>query len=151
MPAKLRVLVDVNVTLDVLAKREPHYAASAAVWALVEQGEIEGHLAAHTVTTLYYLLAKHLNRRQANLSLAKLLQVFGVAAVDQQVILKALALGWKDFEDAVQMAAAFNAKIDYLVTRNPKDFKDELVRVLQPGDLIALFPLVPAQNMGTNT
>ncbi len=63
-----------------------------------------------------------------------------MAAVDQQVILKALTLGWKDFEDAVQMAAAFNAQVDYLVTRNPNDFKDELVRVLQPGDLMALVP-----------
>ncbi len=140
MPAKLCVLVDANVTLDVLAKRESHYAASAAVWALVEQGEIEGLLAAHTVTTLHYLVTKHLDRRQANLTITKLLQVFGVATVDQQVILKALTLGWKDFEDAVQMAAAFNAQVDYLVTRNPKDFKGELVRVLQPGNLMALFP-----------
>jgi hypothetical protein len=38
------------------------------------------------------------------------------------------------------MAAAFNAGADYLVTRNPKDFKDELVSVLQPGDFLALFP-----------
>ena len=140
MPAKVRVLVDANIALDVLAKREPHYATSAAIWALVEQGEIEGLLAAHTVTTLHYLAAKYLNRQQANLTITKLLQVFGVAAVDQQVILKALTLGWKDFEDAVQMAAAFNAQVDYLVTRNPKDFKDELVRVLQPGDLTALIP-----------
>ncbi len=138
MPAKLHVLVDANVALDVLAKREPHYATSAAVWALVEQDELEGLLAAHTITTLHYLVTKHLDRQQANLTLTKLLQVFGVAAVDQQVILKALTLGWKDFEDAVQMAAAFNAQVDYLVTRNPKDFKDELVRVLQPGDLMAL-------------
>jgi predicted nucleic acid-binding protein len=143
MPAKLRVLVDANVALDVLAKREPHYAPSAAVWALVEQGRIEGLLAAHTVTTLYYLVTTHLDRQQAKLTITKLLQVFGVAAVDQPVILKALTLGWKDFEDAVQMAAAFNARVDYLVTRNPKDFKDELVRVLQPGDLMALFPSSP--------
>ena len=34
---------------------------------------------------------------------------------------------------------ALNAQVDYLVTRNPKDFKDALVRVLQPGDLLALF------------
>jgi predicted nucleic acid-binding protein len=140
MSAKLRVLVDANVALDVLTKRDPHYVTSAAVWALVEQGQIEGLLAAHTVTTLHYLVAKHLDRRQANLAITKLLRVYGVAAVDQQVILKALTLGWKDFEDAVQMAAAFNAQVDYVVTRNPKDFKDELVRVLQPGDLMALFP-----------
>ncbi len=140
MTANVRILVDANVALDVLAKREPHYATSAAVWALVEQNHVEGFLAAHTITTLHYLVSKHLNRQQASLTLTKLLQVFSVATVDQPVIMKALALGWQDFEDAVQMAAAFNAQADYLVTRNPKDFKDHLVRVLQPGDLMALIP-----------
>jgi predicted nucleic acid-binding protein len=139
MSAKPRLLLDANVALDVLTKREPHYASSAAVWALVEQGKIEGYLAAHTVTTLHYLITKHLDRRQANLTITKLLQVFAVAAVNQDVLLKALTLNWPDFEDAVQMAAAFNAQADYLVTRNPKDFKDELVRVVQPGDLLALY------------
>jgi len=139
MAVKFRVLVDANVALDVLAKREPHYLTSAAVWALAEQGEIEGLLAAHSVTTLHYLLAKHLDHQQANLTITKLLQVFNVAAVDQKVILEALTLSWKDFEDAVQMAAALNSQANYLVTRNPKDFKDELVQVLQPGDLLALF------------
>jgi predicted nucleic acid-binding protein len=139
MAAKLRVLVDANVALDVLAKREPHYPTSAAVWTLAEQGEIEGLLAAHSITTLHYLLAKHLDYQPASLAIIKLLQVFDVAAVDQQVILKALTLNWRDFEDAVQMATALNSQSNYLVTRNPKDFKDELVQVLQPGDLLALF------------
>ena len=140
MKAKSHVLVDANIVLDVLTRRAPHYTDSAAVWALVEQQVITGLLAAHTVTTLYYLLSKHLGRQQANLAISKLLQVFTVATVDQGVISTALTLGWKDFEDAVQMAAAFNAQADYLVTRNPKDFKDEWVRTLQPGELLALFP-----------
>jgi predicted nucleic acid-binding protein len=139
MSAKPCLLLDANVALDVLAKREPHYASSAAVWALVEQGKAEGLLAAHTITTLHYLVARYLDRRRANLTITKLLQVFAVAPVNQDVILKALALNWPDFEDAVQMAAAFSAQADYLVTRNPKDFKDELVRVVQPGDLPALY------------
>ncbi len=111
------------------------------MWALVEQGEFTGFLAAHTVTTLHYLLNKHLSRSQSNLTLTKLLQVFAVAAVDQAVILKALALSWTNCEDAVQMTAALNVKIDYLITRNPRDFKDPLVKVLQPAELVALFPL----------
>jgi hypothetical protein len=86
MAAKFRVLVDANVALDVLAKRESHYQTSAAVWALAEQGEIEGLLAAHSITTLHYLLAKHLDYQSANLTITRLLQVFDVAAVDQQVI-----------------------------------------------------------------
>jgi predicted nucleic acid-binding protein len=139
MAAKLRILVDANVVLDVLAKREPHYATSAAVWALAEQGQIEAFLAAHSVTTIHYLLVKYLDAQQATLTITKLLQVFAVAPIDQSVLLKALTLGWKDFEDAVQMAAALDSQVDYLVTRNPKDFKDALVRVLQPGDLLALY------------
>ncbi len=139
MDAEPRILVDANLVLDVLAKREPHYAVSAAVWALAEQGRVKGLLAAHTITTLHYLLAKHLGQQQANLNLTKLLKVFDVAAVDRDVILQAMSLGWKDFEDAVQMAAAFNTQAQYLITRNPKVFEDKLVRVLQPGDLLALF------------
>jgi len=139
MAPKLRLLVDTNVVLDVLTKREPHYATSAAVWALAEQGQIDGLLAAHSVTTIHYLVAKYLDHQRANLTITRLLQVFEAAPVDQSVLLKALTLGWKDFEDAVQMAAALNSQADYLVTRNPKDFKDELVRVVQPGDVLALY------------
>lgn len=139
MSTKPRLLIDTNVALDVLAKREPHYATSAAIWALVEQDKVDGFLAAHAITTLHYLITKHLDHQQASLTITKLLQVFAIAPVDQDVLLKALTLNWQDFEDAVQMAAAFSAQVDYLVTRNPKDFRDELVRVIQPGDLLALY------------
>ena len=141
MTARLRILVDVNVVLDVLTKRDPHYEPSAAVWALVEREVVEGMIAAHTVTTVHYLVAKHLGCGQANVVISKLLRVFSVASIDQDVLLTALGLGWRDFEDAVQMAAALDMRADYLVTRNPQDFKDELVRVILPGDLVALFPV----------
>lgn len=139
MPSNPCVLLDANIVLDVLAHREGHYATSAAVWAIIEQGHAEGFLAAHTVTTLHYLLSKHQGQVQAQISLTKLLQVFRVAGIDQAVIEQALALSWTDFEDAVQMAAAFKLPADYLITRNPRDFKVPLVRVLQPGDFLALF------------
>jgi hypothetical protein len=45
---------------------------------------------------------------------------------------------WKDFEDAGQMAAAVHANVNYLVTRNPRDFQDELIPVIQPAALLAL-------------
>ena len=53
-----RVLIDLNLVLDVLQKREPFYAASAGVLACAETGLVEGFVAAHTLTTLFYLLAK---------------------------------------------------------------------------------------------
>jgi predicted nucleic acid-binding protein len=132
------ILVDLNVILDVLAQRQPHYLSSALVWGAVETGVVKGYVAAHTVTTLFYLMARHLDRDQAITAIQKLLTIFEVAAVDRLVIERALALGWPDFEDAVQMAAAVQTGTTYLITRNPQDFKDELVSVLGPNDLLNL-------------
>ena len=42
-----RILVDVNVVLDVLLARQPHVGASSRVWAAVETGVAEGYLSAH--------------------------------------------------------------------------------------------------------
>ena len=138
MAEPVRVLVDVNVILDVVAKREPHYAASARVWAAIEVGRAKGIIAAHGVTTLYYLISRQLGPKSANVIIGELLSVFEVATVDGGVLVAALALGWPDFEDAVQMTAAASAGADYLVTRNVRDFKSGVVSVVTPDAFSAL-------------
>jgi hypothetical protein len=57
--------VDINVLLDVFQKREPHYAASARVVAMIEEGEIDAVFPAHGITTLDYLARKHATRPDA--------------------------------------------------------------------------------------
>ena len=135
---RLTVLLDLNVVLDVLQKRQPHYEASAKVWAAVEEGRLAGSVAAHSVTTLFYLLSRHLDWAEAVSAVRDLIAVFSVAKVDDGVIRQALSYGWKDFEDAVQMAAAAGREADFLVTRNPKDFKAGPVAVLEPAELPAI-------------
>lgn len=132
-----RVLLDVNVVLDVLLDRAAFADASSAVWAAVEQGDAEGLLSAHAVTTLHYLNSKAVGVRMARETTDALLSVFDVAGVDDAVLNSALALNWTDFEDAVTTAAAKRAKCDALVTRNPSDFKGSPVRVLTPSEALA--------------
>lgn len=129
-----RVLLDVNVVLDVLLDRAPFADAPSAVWAAVEQGEAEGLLSAHAVTTLHYLNAKAVGGRMARETTDALLSVFDVAGVDGAVLNAALALNWNDFEDAVTVAAAKRAKCDALVTRDPNDFQGSSVKVLTPSE-----------------
>ena len=133
-----KVLLDINVILDVLSRREPFYRDSAAIWRLAENGYIVGMLAAHSITTLYYLYTSQTSPPAAVLSIEKMLDVFRVAAIDQSVIETALQYGWADFEDAVQMAAAEAADCNHLVTRNPKDFEAGPVQSLQPADFLAI-------------
>ena len=136
--AELRVLLDANILLDVLARREPFYNLSAGVWASVESGQAQGLIAAHCITTLYYLVARYTTRPKAVLAVNDLLRVFSVATVNQAVIYQALAMGWRDLEDAVQACAAAQASAHYLITRNAADFNASPVPVLGPSEFLAL-------------
>ena len=138
MGSEMKVLVDLNIILDVLGEREPHYQTSAEVWGAIEAGEVEGLIAAHSITTMHYLVSKYLGQDMARAAVRDIMKVFSVCAVDKDVIQEAIGLGWADFEDAVQMAAADRSGADYLVTRNPKDFEGGPIDVLQPGELLAL-------------
>lgn len=127
-----RVLIDTNVVLDVLLERKPYLGASAAVWDAVECGAAEGYLAAHAVTTIHYLAQKQLGARRAKRVIANLLQVFGVAAVDGNVLRDALQSETQDFEDAVSEAAARAGGCEAIVTRDLKGFRAAGLPVLTP-------------------
>jgi predicted nucleic acid-binding protein len=134
----VRLFLDTNVTLDVLARREPWLHDSATVLSLLEADEFDGIVAAHSITTLHYLCVKQLGRDQATAALVNLLKLVSVAPLDQETILKAIALGWRDFEDAIQMLSANDANADYLVTRNASDFKASPIPVVTPSELLAI-------------
>lgn len=70
----MRLFLDINVVLDVLADREPWVEHSAAVLSLPDAAEIEGMIAAHSVTTLYYLSTRHLGHKRAIAALIDLLE-----------------------------------------------------------------------------
>lgn len=133
-----RVLVDLNVVLDVLLDREPHVASSSALWAAIERGEVEGLLSAHCVTTLHYLASRTRDRAFADRSLAAVLSVFSVAAVDQDVVAEALAMGWGDFEDAVCAAAARASGCRVIATRDPRGFQGSTCPALTPAEALVL-------------
>jgi hypothetical protein len=138
MGGPIRVLFDLNILLDVLQVREPFYADSAQALALAEIGRVQGLLAAHSWTTLFYLYTKSHNTGVARVRLTELLQFLSVAPVDQSVIEQALNLPYDDYEDAVQMVAALRSGAQYLLTRNVADFEPGPLPVLQPGELLAI-------------
>jgi predicted nucleic acid-binding protein len=137
MENKPRILVDLNIILDVLQKREPFYEAPAGLLAMIETGKIEGFVAAHSVTTLFYLVSKDQSPAAARVILTSLMQFLKIAPVDHAVIEAALNMPYKDFEDAVQMVSAMQCKANFLVTRNVKDYQPAPVTVIQPVELLA--------------
>lgn len=137
MAGKPVVLIDVNILLDVLQKREPFFGASARLLAAVETGQVEGYIAAHSITTLFYLIQKDRSTAEARAMLTNLLQFLKVAAIDQAAIEQALNLDYRNFEDAVQMMCAVQCKVDCLITRNIKDYQPALLPIMKPVDFLA--------------
>jgi predicted nucleic acid-binding protein len=137
MASNLSVLIDLNILLDVLQKRQPFYEASANLLAAVETGRITGYVAAHSLPTLFYLIKKDKGSAEAKSAITNLLQIIKISPVDQNTIEQALNLDYEDFEDAIQMMSAVQGKMNCLVTRNIKDYRPALLPVMQPVDLLA--------------
>ena len=127
-----RVLYDINVLLDVLLMREPFLADSASALDAVGQGQVEGYIAGHAVTTLFYLLQRELGMAKSRQVLAGLLTKMRVAPVTDAGIRQALNNSFKGFEDGITYAAAQEAEVSVIVTRNVSDFTKGIIPAVLP-------------------
>ena len=130
----MRVLIDCDVLLDVVLKREPHFKASAAVLDWAEKNPGHGALAWHTIANLSYL-----GQSNALPMIKDLSRFLEVAKTDNASLYFALQLKLSDFEDAMQVAAAKAFSAQVICTRNLKHYRASPIRALSPADLLKLF------------
>jgi len=136
----MKIALDTNIVLDVLARREPFFEQSQAVILLVAEGRVEGAITANAITDMYYILRKHLNKEALKVALRGLMELLGVMEVTGSDCLAALDLPMDDYEDAVLAIGAKNWAADCIVTRNTKDFALSPVKAVTPNDFLKLFP-----------
>jgi hypothetical protein len=105
--------------------------------AAVETSKCGGLLSATTVTTIHYIAERQIGRQATFGRISDLLSLFGVAPVNQAVLVSALGLGMADFEDAVLHEAAMQAGADCIVTRNINDFGLAMIPVYTPAQFLA--------------
>src|SRR5690348_4532436 len=122
-PQRLRVLVDTNVALDQLLRREPWFSQAQPFWQARDGGLFVAYLPASVLTDMYYIGRKEVGHEQARAGVARCLREFGIVPVYRAVLDAALALPGSDFEDNVQIACARLARLDLIVTRNTRDFR----------------------------
>jgi len=135
----VKVTVDINVLLDVFQKRQPHYAASARVLAMVQQGEVIGVFPAHGFTTLYYLVRKHASRPNAEAAMDDVLRYFEVGNLETAGWARARILPMPDFEDAVVAVVAEKTDSKFIITRNTSDFTHSPVPAITPIEFLSQF------------
>jgi predicted nucleic acid-binding protein len=134
----LRVLFDTNIILDVMLLREPFLKSSVLLMAEVEKKNLEGFVCSTTVTTIHYLVEKVKGRKAALSQIENLQKIFQVSQVDKSCLESALNSKVTDFEDAVLDESAYRERIDGIVTRNEKDFKQSKLTIYNPEELLKI-------------
>mgnify|MGYP003594961936 FL=1 len=134
----MKVFIDSDVLIDVFLQRAPFYEESAQLLSLADVGKINGYTSALVLCNLYYILRKDLGHKASLSVLSEIMDILEVLDLKKSNIETALTGSLADFEDGVQNAIAENAKIDYLVTRNTRDFKKAKTKVVTPKQFLSL-------------
>ena len=127
-----KVLIDLNIILDFLNKRNFHEEAANIINMCVEK-KLFGFIAAHEITTLsYFLLKEKKDKNKAADIISALLDMFNIIPIDEKILREALFSPVKDYEDAVIEVSSVKNSIDYIISRNLGDFKSARVQVFTP-------------------
>ena len=127
-----KVLIDLNIILHFLNKRNFHEEAANIINMCVEK-KLFGFIAAHEITTLsYFLLKEKKDKNKAADIISDLLDMFNIIPIDEKILREALFSPVKDYEDAVIEVSSVKNSIDYIISRNLGDFKSARVQVFTP-------------------
>ena len=132
----MRVLVDTNVVLDVLLKRDPWAASASAMWKAIDDGQLVGYITASAITDIFYVARRLTDLDTAQEAVQTCLEAFEICAVDRQVLERAIGLAGKDFEDNLQIACAEADELDAIVSRDLEGFASTSITFLAPDSLL---------------
>ena len=135
----MKIMIDTNVVLDVLLEREPFFRASYEVLKRAALEQVECFVSTTAATDIFYLLRRATRDSQAAKDgLEKLSQLVGFVGALGEDVYAALASNMTDFEDALVSAVAERCHMDYIVTRNARDFRESPVPALTPREFLEL-------------
>ena len=98
---------------------------------------IEMYITASSATDIYYLIRKYLhNTEEAKSIMGKLFSLTGILDVGANDCIYALASSINDYEDAVVEKVANRNDMDYIVTRNIKDYQAGDTKIILPDDFV---------------
>ena len=137
-------LFDTCIVLDVLQKREPFFDDAHKLFLAVANRRIKGCLTAKSILDIYYLFHRQCHSvDETGKSISALLNLFEILDTSAIDCRKALLSGISDYEDAVMTETAIRERVDCVVTRNLRDYRNSSVTILSSEDLAAKICGVP--------
>ena len=130
------LLIDANVVLDYLLNREPHFKDSYSIISHCQDGSVEGFVAFHSVSVIWYVLRKKPDKAR-RAALTDICEIFTVTGASHEAVMTAVQNeDFPDFEDCLQEQCAATVRADYIVTWNTTDFAASKIPAITPKEMI---------------
>ena len=126
-----KILLDTNIIIDLLAKREPWYIEAASLFSLADKKTVELFTSALSFANTQFILSRQLKPAQAKQVLRKLKVMVHVLDLTDKIL--ELSLNddeFQDFEDAIQYFSAVDNGVQIIISRNLKDFSRSKLPVM---------------------
>jgi predicted nucleic acid-binding protein len=132
----MKLFLGTNILFDITANREPFSKWAIKIFKDSKKGKWKLYTSSASILTTHYIIEKQIGSNQAKRILKILLNRPEVQDITKRKLLTALTTNFKDYEDSVQHECAKRCKrVDYIITRNKKDFKNSIITVMSPEEL----------------
>ena len=132
------LLIDTNIVIDLLAKREQFYNEAADLFSLADRKQVQLTVTSLTFANTNYILSKLKSAKEAREILRKFKVLVQLLALDDKITELALSdERFQDFEDGLQYYSAIENEVDIIITRNKKDFINSKIPVLTAKEFLA--------------
>ena len=135
----MKIFLDSDVLLDLLLGRELFLDDIKWILELSLKRPYELHTSSLIIANIHYLIAKTQNTQKANDKIKKLTSFLSILNVGGDEIKSSLDSKFKNFEDGIQHYCALNSKMDIIVTRNVKDYKQSELSILTPTEFLVKY------------
>ncbi len=126
-----KILIDTNIVIDLLAKREQFYNSAAQLFSLADKQKLELSISSLTFANTSYVLSRLKSTQEAREILRRFRVLIKVLQLNDKLIDLALNdNNFKDFEDGLQYYTAIENEQDIIITRDLKDFKESKIPVM---------------------
>ena len=136
----MKVFLDANVFLDLFLDWGRFADAAEIILGWCEEGKIEGYTSATNIANIYYLINQQKTKAETRKIIRKVLEFLSVPVASRKDLLLAIESDFSDFEDAIQYYSALNIDaVNYIITRNKKDFKTSAITVVTTEEFVKLY------------
>jgi len=134
-----KIFMDSDVVIDFFTDRDPHVNPASELFELNEQGIIKIFLSAVSINNIYYIVRRFLGHNKAIQVIESLTEMTEIIGTTKNEILQALKNDFSDYEDSIQYSSALTIqKLDAIITRNIKDYKNSKIAVMTPHSFIQM-------------